>query len=526
MLQRLGRFLAAIFWPFAIYAFVLVLDPLGLYSATYTASRDLAFRVLSLFRDEEAARAVSLILLDDHSADEINGELGYPITFRNHAEIVQSVLCRGPGSLFIDFTFRNVRTRNPADVVQRGERTISADLDQLASDLRTRPTATSAACPPLTLDHGRRTAAAPRVYIARTRSVAADGCDALFENLDGKPLPERCKASRQIAVLGESAIALTIARNTDANVYAVAVKPSETFAHPPADADQRLPIEPSPALAAVLAYCRALPAETATRFKGCRDIARLEELVEADGPDVNRRLVPLWSYFHAASVEGPLPAACRPEQDRATSKAMLIAMETAHTLVRGVLDPSFSRFGGGLCIPYETATVSDYLGRLSNCGALPIADCRKAQAQLVAGRMVFYGASVTAVHDEITSPVVGNVPGVAVHAAVATNLLEFGADYVREPPVAVWTYTWSQIVELALVFVWLMSVALIGRVASQQTLHRWWPRLLVGTFGVVLALAATWVMYQSWNWSPGNWLALCVALATLVPYSSENAETA
>lgn len=524
MPQRLMGLFSGVFLPFAIYASILVFDPLGLYSATYAASRDLAFRVLALWRDEDAARAVSIVLLDDHSADEINGELGYPITFGNHAEIVRSVLCRGPTSLFLDFTFRNLRTRNLASVVQRGERTISADLDQFIKDLKVRPSATSAVCPLLALPDNVAAAQSPKVYIARTRSVAQDGCDALFEDQDGTVLPERCKASRQIAALRESAIPLTIARSTDANVYLVAVKASETFAHPPADADQRLAVEPSPALAAVLAHCRALPPEKAVRFKGCRDIARLEELVELDAPEVNRRLVPLWSYFHATSPQAPLPAGCRPEQDRTASRSSLIAMETVHTFLRGALDSSFSRFGSGLCIPYETTTVSDYLGRLSNCGALPIEECRKAQAQLVSGRMVFYGASVTAVHDEITSPVLGNVPGVAVHAAVAANLLEFGADYVREPPTAVWTYNKSQVVELVMVALWLITV---GSFAT-----RWMPgrpilrRLVIGLAGLVWALGITIWMYWFWNWSPGNWLALWLAFATTLPDESTGGDEA
>lgn len=50
---------------------------------------------------------------------------------------------------------------------------------------------------------------------------------------------------------------------------------------------------------------------------------------------------------------------------------------------------------------------------------------------LLKGRVVFYGAMVTGVHDLVRSPAHGLVPGVFAHAMAFDNLLTYGANYIK-----------------------------------------------------------------------------------------------
>jgi hypothetical protein len=85
--------------PLFLFILIAVFDPFALYSSSNKVSRDFAFRALSLWQEPRAREQVAVVLLDDASADALNGEFGYPVTFHNHAEIVRTILCAGPASL-------------------------------------------------------------------------------------------------------------------------------------------------------------------------------------------------------------------------------------------------------------------------------------------------------------------------------------------------------------------------------------------------------------------------------------------
>lgn len=512
-----GRF-GRSFTPFLLFVLVAIFDPLGIYSVSNKASRDLAFRALSLWQDTAAAKHVAIVLLDDASADALNGEYGYPITFQNHADIVRTILCPGPASLFIDFSFRNIRTRDQATVVAPDGQEIAADLDAFVRALSTRPEADGRFCPPVTTD-GRRSVMAPEVMIARTRSAGSGDCDPLFEEQAG-PLPEKCRAARMLARLAASARPLTLARADADGAYPVAVLPSETFSHPPTGIDERLAMEASPALGAVLAFCRLHPVEVASSFRGCRERDRLAELITS--PDAARRLVPVWPYFPTDGGEAlRSPRPCPPGQTAAADnhwqRATLLAREIGRTLYRSLAQSDPALFGKGLCLPYDTTTAAQLIELASNCGNEDIVDCRKRQAAVTAGRMVFYGAQVADVHDDAESPVLGIVPGVAMHAAAAANLLQFGTSYVRHSgEIPLLHIEWITLIEISVVFAWF--ILLVGWRPSwllgDQALS---PVLLRLSFALALALALTTWLYVAFCYTPANWVALAAALYGTAP---------
>jgi hypothetical protein len=501
-------------WPLIVYIAVVLFDPFGLYSTSNDVSQRFAYRLIALQEHGPEDRFVSVVLLDEPSARALNGPAGYPIRFEAQAAIIQSVLCRGPATLFIDLAFRDIRSLDPGTTRIVDGQTVDAELAALASALRHKPDAASVGCPMVVAADGVASHAQPRVFLARTRSgeTPAEGCDPLFDG----DLPAACAAARQLAILARASRPLTLARTEPDGTYLIAVPASRTFPDPPTEADQRFPREPSPALAAVLAFCADLPALRAAAFKGCRDRDALAALLESE---TVARLSPVWGYYRTprpASLAAAGPTGCHPAQTVPREALWAALAETARQFVRGQPWLTDGPFGQGLCIPTETIAAAPYI-ELQSCGASDPAACRESQAYFTGGRMVFYGASVEAVHDLVDSPVLGRVPGVALHAMAATHLLRYGADYVREPPMLLDTafmrLSWSQVVELSLA---LLSFAVVLGLAHATGINPSNPGFwsATGWFVAALALASVFTIaaYVWLGWTPANWLTLSLGL--------------
>jgi hypothetical protein len=311
-----------------------------------------------------------------------------------------------------------------------------------------------------------------------------------------------------------------MARADPEGAYLVAVDPASTFAFAPAGADLAGPVEMSPALAAVLAFCARIEPERQQQFRGCRERGALEHLL-AD-PSANRRLVPMWGYFRVGSGEragawaGCLPAQIDPDGGAITRIGILLG-EVGRALVRGQASRTSELFGKGLCLPNETVTASELINLGADCGGRDRAACRLAQASVSAGRMVFYGASVADVHDVVESSVLGFVPGVAIHAAAAANLLEHGAAFVREPPEFQFLLRLegNLVAEIALLMLWFFT--LLALKIRGIAFSGFWSQVGIYTMALVIAVASTSALYMLLSWTPANWLGLAAALAGTGP---------
>jgi hypothetical protein len=269
--------------------------------------------------------------------------------------------------------------------------------------------------------------------------------------------------------------------------------------------DPKGAIEPSPALAMVLALCERLPAAQAARYRGCRDRAALQRLIETGAPGPANRLVPLWSYYTSQAFNddlrrhAPHSKVCSQQDAARIGVWSLLGRELGTALIYGLWKEKHSGFGTGLCIPQDTFTVADLVEMASRCAEG--VNCEERQLRFLAGRMVFYGVSVTAIHDEVNSPVLGYVPGVALHAAAAANLLQYGTSYIRMPPALWGEMTYAQVVEMALTALAGLLVSL-----SRRSSFLGWVFAPLAFFGIVSAVI---VWEYFWlNWPPANWLAL------------------
>jgi hypothetical protein len=171
----------------------------------------------------------------------------------------------------------------------------------------------------------------------------------------------------------------------------------------------------------------------------------------------------------------------------------------------------------------------------------PLADWK----ELLGGRVVLVGASISGIPDYIVAPVHGQVPGVVLHAMALENLVTHGARYSAD------RYRHAtEIVAVALVVVFALCFPLLLQVIEQPALRRalalasaavWLlivavclqqgsialavSALLVavcldlvkpgqtGTYFVVLTVAALAAgLTQSLGFPPGNWLGLTLLL--------------
>lgn len=478
----------------AVFIAFTVVDPFGLASSTSRASEEFIYRVISLFQPEDGATSTAVVLIDDRSAREVNGDAGYPITFRQHAAALRPVMCSGPAALFIDLTFRGVRS----DVGSVPDADMTAPIAPLVDVLALRPSADDKYC---RLPDPKRfhASASPRVFTARIESHPPDPCDPLF----GRPLAEACRVGRVVDRLAEVAKPVTVPE----------VKPDGSYLLAAPKDNRAGPLEASPALAMVLAFCEDARGTPRQNLRGCRDREALAALLAAGGSDESLTLHPLWSFYkteafiadkaaHSAD-EAKQDAACSLAQldrrQRQVGRLSIIASEFWRTLLPFEWDGA-QAFGKGLCTPADAFSIIDVRQMATYCGSDPDS-CQRRMASFFAGRMVFYGADITGINDLIETPVVGLVPGAAFHATVAENLINLGADYRRSPREYIalggLSFSFSDIADIVifvlvgLVLTWVSSGLAPQAYGSSRQPHRW----LALAFFVVLSVGIAVSLY-------------------------------
>lgn len=438
MSQAIKHFiLSKVLVPAFYFAAFTIIDPFGLASVTSTASRELSYRALSLFQPDDAGRHIAVVLVDDRSARVINGDAGYPISFVQHANALRPVLCSGPSALFVDITFRGLR----GDPANSNSDDPKAAIAPLIDRLATKPSPDDPYCQ-LPDPERFHPSSAPFVFMGRTHSNPPDPCDPLFPQSP----PGECQTGQVLDALRTVTIPLTVAAVPDDTSYLLSY-PADGNLGGTQGSGERL--QPSPALAMVLAFCKSATARERQELPGCRDRDELIRLLDPTSPQALREMHLLWSYYktdaylaESARHGGAGSSGCHAEQLNSAAgffgRASVISFEFWHTLFRfgrennGVDEGAGqnSVFGFGHCLPADTFNLLDVRQMSSHCQSGDTG-CEERLANFFAGRMVFYGIDVTGINDNVPTPVLGRVPGTAYHAAAAENLLNHGASYRR-----------------------------------------------------------------------------------------------
>ncbi len=418
------------------FALFLVVDPLGLASDTSRTSQELVYRVISLFRGDTGPRPVSLVLIDDRSAPEFNRERGYPLTFSQHASILRPIMCTAPAALFIDITFRGVRSDTPPDA----SGAIDPELDELMRVLSGTDPAERERC--LLMGLAPAAPVAPtKVMIARVRSIPPSPCDPLY----GRQLSEDCVVGRALDHLARVAEPISLSPVARDGTY-----PIVTFGEDAGTAEPQA----SAALSMLFAYCERATPEQRSGLAGCRDRQELLNLVAPNASRTRVQMYPSWTYFfssalmadRATSIEnvsrdGRRGVSCpRPQDDGAAgplSHLATAAAELWHAVIQGGRESGVADgrdFGQGACVATDTFTALDVRNMSSQCGQDGTL-CSKRLDKFFAGRAVVYGVDIVGINDKVESPVLGWVPGAAFHAAAAETLLAKGSGYAYAMPI-------------------------------------------------------------------------------------------
>lgn len=482
---------------FALFLFV---DPFGLASETSRTSQELVYRLTSLYSNDDVSRPVSLVLIDDRSAPEFNRERGYPLTFSQHAAILRPVLCAAPATLFIDITFRGVRSNAPAP--EGGA--IDPELGELMRVLSGTDPEEQERCRLMGLASGN--AHAPtKVMIGRVRSVPPSACDPLY----GHQLADDCVVGRALDHLAGVAEPISLSPVARDGAY-----PIVTFGE---DAGRAEP-QASAALAMLLAFCDRATPEQQAKFAGCRERSELSALVDLNVSRTRVQMYPKWSYFFSpelladrargvenaarddrASVRCP-----QPQHDFASGplgRLATAAEELWHSLIQGAREADVADgrdFGEGACVATDTFTALDVRNMSSQCGEDGTL-CSQRLSTFFGGRIVVYGIDIVGINDKVESPVLGWVPGAAFHAAAAETLLSEGSGYAH----AARTVTLAGLaIESSIVY----EIVLAGLIL---VLIRGLPRMRGGSIviGPIVALALV-VLFSSLVAAASNGLSV------------------
>ena len=142
--------------------------------------------------------------------------------------------------------------------------------------------------------------------------------------------------------------------------------------------------------------------------------------------------------------------------------------------------------------------------------ATTVSEERDLLRELLEDRLVMVGASIGSAEDLVSSPVHGKLPGVYAHAMALDNLIEYGQDYITEPPELFNTEV--DVLDLlefvfAIVVIWFHS-------ASAALLPRHRLTIAIGATLCLLLLSA--LLYQL-RVTPVNILGLLLLIGVLLP---------
>lgn len=442
-------------------------DPFYIVSGSSRLSEDIVNRIQSFTypglttgpRAELVRDRITVVELSDKDAEYLNLGGGFPVPLQVHGDLLRSIVCLKPAAVFVDMNFRWER--------------LEGDAEAFADALSYR--ASGRGCLKLAPDVVKSTA--PSVFVAHVPSDTSL-CDPMAKASD-----IACPNREVFAPLRAVTHTVAMPGTDDTRRYVLRDAELATAATDAAT---------SPALELYRDVCRTNPGFG----PGCREA---EAVYRQNAAEKRPRLAVRWGLASAESLSPEVKAAC-PERQRTAATSLFDT-----TVIAQVLDelaPALSgaeRLGGAGWCPYH-ATLD-----ASTVTALAARDPERLRP-LIEGRIVLYGANITAVNDVVISPVLGVQPGVHLHAMSLDNLLSLGADYWRDPPEAL-----SRTVELVLSIIAIGLGSCVGfkqeraSTAGHRALWGWGVYVLPVSMLIFLTAIAA---ISLWHWAPINWTGL------------------
>lgn len=148
-------------------------------------------------------------------------------------------------------------------------------------------------------------------------------------------------------------------------------------------------------------------------------------------------------------------------------------------------------------------------------------------AEVLRGKHVLLGVSIHGIPDLVASPVQGQLPGVYWHAMALDNLLSQDAGYWRDAPAVSGDFSWTDLLELALVCAaTLVALLLPDAGGMPDRRKRFWCWLLshyLFWFVVLsgIAAGASCLLMNWWHIAPLDWLGLTLAIGLFYAYLGE-----
>lgn len=453
---------------FGFLLFVLF-NPFGLDQQSDDYTQSVLVKHLSPWYPPAGQDRVSAVVITDDAAESLAG--GYPLPFDAHASVLKRIMCRDPAAIFIDLNFRTVRG-SPQDM--------SRLVDALS--FRVGPEG----CGPRTPQQLAKGDFAP-VFIAVVRNEQSR-CVA-WTDASAQACPDMAplKRFRQVA------IPLNITGILQHGRYVLTAEGRNP--------DGRARKQLTPAMAMAQAVCRRRPGDL--------------PFCDAAPRATSDPLVLQWGYYPSAwalsrySMEG-CEALTAAEADAGTRLSSLMRLVTDGFSQDTASPHHFAQDRPVQACPYTDYVDADRL-------ILPNDDADAALDALIKDRAVIYGADITALPDEVTSPVQGVLPGLFAHAMAVDNLLSYGDAYWRDPPPVFAGLDVPQLGEilLALLFTGFTVGVSRGWIAGTWPRYALVPAYLLGAafFVVVVNLAFVFGM----AWPPLNVVALAVLVVAETP---------
>ena len=386
---------------------IILLDPFGLNSATSRQSEAIFTRLFAPFYDRSGQDRITSVVITDDAAERIAGT--YPLPFADHARIVRRILCLDPAAVFIDLNFRHIRG---------DENGLAQFVDALSH--RSGPEG----CDRLPVDRLSDPTTAP-VLLAVVKNTNSS-CPSL---LDGDH--EGCSFMSPLRAL------LTV--TTPIDVTGMIENDRYRLVWTSASGGEVL----SPAASLVATLCN----QQRVTAPACG----------LDTKDIAKPMLVRWGYYLS-----PLTASRFGNLDpcETTSGDGLAVSQKWKSLGAILLRDLTWAFSGSAsreqptqpCL-YTDAVEADHFLR-------PDVNSDPVLRALVKDRIIVYGADITALPDQVVSPVHGKVPGLFIHAMAADNLLTLGTQYWRDPP-KIFFWDLSTVIELIFMAVLIVSVSLL-----------------------------------------------------------------
>lgn len=416
---------------------LILINPFGFMDTTEKISERISHGLASAIGEPatETSRVV-LVVLKDESLATISANGSFPVETNVHANVLKWILCAAPSSIYVDISLQDWRNDIEADQTVLEAQSYFADsLTTTSASPDCHNVVTTATLD--STDQARRFAPVifPRAVAKASPCSKKDPVDDWMGN---------CSFFSQIPSLKNRIIELPLSRDQPDNTFYqyplfTTPKNATRFTSELQAIENAKGIVqhfPSPALAQTLHYCNTVT----NKPESCGGLVRMfadDNLHRQHGKLVELfyQLVPVSRFL--VDTRQPDGENCPPIQqwrvgfdEGNTSKwvrvAKILADDALNLNIAGLENFYLT---GEYCLAYEAVSAETLVRQGQQCAVFP--DCNREIFEKLKDKMIVYGQDIDAANDLISLPLIGNVPGMVVHASAADNLLTYGDAFYR-----------------------------------------------------------------------------------------------